>query len=195
MPPAGTVVSMLARPSTLLVLPTATTTLNVTAVSEVLVNVPEKDQTPSASGSQTTSVRASLAMAVGSADADCMLVSSVASTLGPGSGAADVGRSVAAADAVAGAAVAVAAVAVAAVAPGVAGDSTGDAVQPLRARTPTAIDTKSGQKLRIVPPLFTMNFSFGNQGLLTGKILQTEIISGFSQFVLPFDRDYTTLCE
>ncbi|MBG6224960.1 hypothetical protein IWX63_001525 [Arthrobacter sp. CAN_A2] len=173
---------MLARPATLLVLPTATTTEKVTAVSVVFVSVPEKDQMPAASAVHTTSLRASLAMAVGFAGTDSVLVSRVASTLGPGSGATVAGRSapVAAAPAVVGATGDPGAVVdggADGADAGASGTSAGGDVQPERAMEPTAAHKKSGLRLRIVPPLSAVNFPFKNQGLLTGKIVQSEIIS------------------
>ena len=195
---------MFVRPATLLVLPTATTTEKVVAVSAVFVNVPEKDQTPAGSAVQTTSVRASFAMAVGLADADSMLVSRVASTLGPGSGGAVAGRS---APVTAGPGVAAAsgdpgmesgAVAETAAdgsdADG-AGVSAGGEVQPERAMTPVAAHQTSGLKLRIVPLFPRLIFSFGNQRFLTGKTVQTEIISGIPSGGVLFDRNSAALSE
>ncbi|WP_104167060.1 hypothetical protein [Arthrobacter sp. SX1312] len=173
---------MRARPATLLVLPTATTTENVTSVSAVFVSVPEKDQTPAASAAHTTSPRASLAMAVGLAGTDSMPVSRVASTLGPGSGATVAGGPGAVAvapDVVAGTDGSGAVVDPGADGPdaGAPGASAGGEVQPERARTPAAVHKKSGVGLRIVPPFPAVNSTFGNQGLLTGNIVQSEIIS------------------
>ncbi|WP_247827881.1 hypothetical protein [Arthrobacter antioxidans] len=173
---------MLARPATLLVLPTATTTENVTAVSAVFVRVPEKDQTPAASAAHTTSLRASLATAVGFAGTDSVPVSRVASTLGPGSGGTVAGGSetvASAPDAVAEADDPGAAVDPGADGPdaGAPGASAGGDVHPERAMTPTAAHRPSGARLRIVPPFPAVDSTFGNQGFLTGKKVQSEIIS------------------
>ncbi|WP_082046122.1 hypothetical protein [Arthrobacter sp. L77] len=171
---------MLARPATLLVLPTATTTENVTAVSAVFVSVPEKDQTPAASAAHTTSLRASLATAVGFADTDSVPVSRVASTLGPGSGGTVAGGS----ETVASAPDAVADDPGAVVDPGADGPdagapgaSAGGDVHPERAMAPTAAHRPSGVRPRIVPPFPAVDSTFGNQGFLTGKKVQSEIIS------------------
>lgn len=55
----------MACPAGLLVTPTATATVNLTSLEPAFVNVPEKDHEPEASGSQVTSLRASVASADG----------------------------------------------------------------------------------------------------------------------------------
>ena len=63
--PGATTFSIRAWPAGLVVVPTATATVNLTSLVPVLVKFPEKDHEPVASGSQMMSVSASVARAEG----------------------------------------------------------------------------------------------------------------------------------